>query len=84
MNFKDEDPYLIDNTANKMMLRRSHFDGFFFQWTTSAQFNTMHAWVNNLQVSEMLSSLMNNAVRTYWRDKLTKKGVYLCKIYRTC
>ena len=49
-----EDPYLIDDSAKRMMLRRSHFDGFFFKWTTSDQFYTMHAWVNNLQVSGTL------------------------------
>ncbi|KAL5484369.1 hypothetical protein EMCRGX_G020850 [Ephydatia muelleri] len=66
VNFKDEDPYLIDNTANKMMLRRSHFDGFFFQWTTSAQFNTMHAWVNNLQVDNHIPHTKNPIILHTW------------------
>ena len=46
-----ENPYLIDETAKRMKLRRSHFDGLFFQWTATAHFNTFRAWINNLQVS---------------------------------
>lgn len=56
-----DEPFLIDDTAKRMRLRRNHFYGVFFQWTITAQFNTWHAWINNLQVSRVARDLSDAA-----------------------